>query len=89
MTDNFFDRLEAELGELTRRGTHLETVPGRRRRRLVALVRRSAVVVVLAVVFLAASLAGESPTSAGGHPPEVRLGGQTPRAMATADHRTS
>jgi hypothetical protein len=83
VTDNFFDRLEADLGELTRRGTHLETAQGRSSRRLFALVRRSAVVVVLAVVFLAASLAGESPTSAGGHTPAVPLGGQAPRAFAT------
>jgi hypothetical protein len=67
VTDNFFDRLEAELGGLTRQGTHLDGVPGRNRRRTAALIRRSAVIVLLAVVFLAAALAEESPTAAGGH----------------------
>ena len=67
MTEDFFDRLEAELGGLTRQGSHLDSAPRKIRRRLATLFRRSATIVALAVVFMAASLAGESLTSAGGH----------------------
>jgi hypothetical protein len=67
VTDDFFDRLEAELGSLARQGAHLDRAPAGIRHRLPTLIRRSAVIVLLAVAFLAASLAGESPTSAGGH----------------------
>jgi hypothetical protein len=74
MTADFFDRLEADLGSLTRQGAHVDRVPRRIRRRLATLIRRSAVIVVLAAAFLAASLAGGSPTSAGGH----ILAAQTP-----------
>jgi DNA-binding IclR family transcriptional regulator len=66
VSDDFFDRLEAELGELARQGTHLDGVAGWDRRRVVVLIRRSAVMAVL-VVALAASLVGEFPASASGH----------------------
>jgi hypothetical protein len=65
VSGDFFDRLEAELGGLTRQGAHLDRVAGRDRRRVVALIRRSAVIVIL-VVALAASLVGEFPASARG-----------------------
>ena len=65
MSDNFFDRLEAELGGLARQGTHLDVVAERNRRRVVALIRRSAMIVMLAAV-LAASLVSEFPASASG-----------------------
>jgi hypothetical protein len=65
VSGDFFDRLEAELGDLARQGTHLDGVAGRDRRRVVALIRRCAVIVIL-VVALAASLVGEFPASASG-----------------------
>ena len=58
MNDDFFDRLEAELGGIARQGMHLEGLTGAGRRRAVAIVRRGAVVVVLAFA-LAASLVSE------------------------------
>ncbi|HEX3802740.1 MAG TPA: hypothetical protein VHV75_07885 [Solirubrobacteraceae bacterium] len=64
MSGDFFDRLEAELGGLTRQGTHLDGAAGRNRR-LVALIRHSVVIAVLAIV-LAASLVSEFPASASG-----------------------
>jgi len=69
VTGDFFERLEAELGSLTRQGRHLEQAPGGVRRGLATLGRRGAVIVVLAALFLAVSLAGESTTSAGGNMP--------------------
>jgi hypothetical protein len=65
VSGDFFDRLEAELAGLARRGTHLDRVAGRDRRRVMALIRRSAVIGVLAVA-LAASLVSEFPASASG-----------------------
>jgi hypothetical protein len=66
MTPDFFDRLEAELGTLTRRGTHLgDATEAGRDRRLAALLRRGALIAALAVA-LAASLVAEFPASAGG-----------------------
>jgi hypothetical protein len=66
MSDDFFDRLEAELGGLARQGTHLDGTAGRDRRRVVALIRRGALMVVLAAA-LAGSLISEFPASANGH----------------------
>jgi hypothetical protein len=66
MSDDFFDRLEAELGGLARQGTHLDTAAGRDRRRVVALIRRGALMAVLAAA-LAGSLISEFPASANGH----------------------
>jgi hypothetical protein len=66
VSDDFFDRLEAELGGLARQGTHLDTAAGRDRRRVVALIRRGALMVVLAAA-LAGSLISEFPASANGH----------------------
>jgi hypothetical protein len=65
VSDDFFDRLEAELGAVARRGEHLDGVAGRHRRRIAMLIRRSAVIVALAVA-LAASLVAEFPASASG-----------------------
>jgi hypothetical protein len=65
VSDDFFDRLEAELGGLARRGRHLDGVAARHRRRVVVMFRRTAVIAVLAVA-LAASLVAEFPASAGG-----------------------
>jgi hypothetical protein len=73
VTEDFFDRLEAELGTLARQGAHLDRGRGGIRHGLSTLIRRSAVIVLLAVAFLTASLAGESPTSAGGHVPAARI----------------
>ena len=65
MSDNFFDRLESELGGLARQGAHLDGMPRRDRRRIVALIRRSAAIAALALV-LAAVLVSEFPGSARG-----------------------
>jgi hypothetical protein len=65
MSRNFFDRLEADLGGLARRGTHLDE-SARHRRGAVALVRRGAVMVFL-IVALTASFVSEFPASASGH----------------------
>jgi len=65
VSGDFFERLEAELAGLARRGTHLDGVAGRDRRRVMTLIRRSAVIAVLAVA-LAASLVSEFPASASG-----------------------
>jgi hypothetical protein len=66
VSDDFFDRLEAELGGLARQGTHLDATTGRDRRRVVALIRRGALMAVLAAA-LAGSLISEFPASANGH----------------------
>ncbi len=77
MNEDFFDRLEAELGGITRQGRHLDRASGRARRRLVALARRGAFIVVLVAALLTASLIGGSPTAAG-------FQGLTPRAAAVS-----
>lgn len=65
MTVDFFDRLGADLAQLTRQGAHLAQ-PERTRRRRGRLFRRS-VVSALLVVVLALSLVSEFPASARGH----------------------
>ena len=66
MSDDFFSRLETELGSLLNAGSHLEPA-GRSRRRAITLIRRSVATLALAAA-LAASLDGEFPASATGHP---------------------
>jgi hypothetical protein len=66
VSDDFFDRLEAELGGLARRGTHLDAAAARDRRRVMAFIRRGALMAVLAAA-LAGSLISEFPASANGH----------------------
>ncbi len=73
MTGDFFDRLEADLAGLTSQGSHLDSGPARARRRLATLGRRGVVVAALAMAFLAASLAGEATTSAGGNIPLAQV----------------
>jgi hypothetical protein len=68
--NDFFSKLEAELGTLTHDGIHLGETSARGRRRLILLIRRSVVIVALAVV-LAASLDGEFPASAHGYAPAI------------------
>lgn len=64
MSWDFFDRLDAELAEVTRQGAHLAADPmGRRAGRLV----RRGMVFALVVMALAASLVSEFPASASGH----------------------
>jgi membrane-associated PAP2 superfamily phosphatase len=65
MSRDFFDRLDAELAELTRHGAHL-TVGDRVYRRAGRLLRRG-VVFALVAVALAAALVSEFPASASGH----------------------
>jgi hypothetical protein len=72
MSSDFFDRLELELGGLTRAGTHLGAPAGWNRRHLLALARHGVTIVLLAVV-LAASLVSEFPASAGGQPLVARI----------------
>jgi hypothetical protein len=72
VNDDFFDRLEAELGGLARQGAHLDGVTRRDRRRVAAAIRRSAAVVLL-VVVLAASLVSEFPASANGRALAVQV----------------
>jgi hypothetical protein len=74
MTSDFFDRLDAELAELTRQGAH-RTVRDRTFRRAGQLVRRSVAFALVAVV-LAAVLVSEFPASASGH----AQGGRAPAA---------
>ncbi len=64
MSNDFFDRLDADLAELTRRGAHL-TLAEHARRRWSRLARRGAVG-ALVTVALAASLASEFPGTASG-----------------------
>ena len=66
MSGDFFTELEAELGSLTRAGTHLEGAAAHRRRRISMMIKRAAVTIGLAVA-LAASLSSEFPDTAGGH----------------------
>jgi hypothetical protein len=65
VNDDYFDRLGAELAELTRQGVHLESHQVRARRRV--MVARRAVAVIALGVTLAVSLIGEFPASASGH----------------------
>jgi hypothetical protein len=64
MSGDFFDRLDADLAELTRHGAHL-TLAERARRRWGRVARRGAVGALVAVA-LAASLASEFPGTASG-----------------------
>jgi len=64
MSSDFFDRLDAELAELTRQGAHL-TAGDRVYRRAARLMRRG-VVFALVAVALAAALVSEFPASASG-----------------------
>ena len=66
MSGDFFDRLDAQLAELTRQGAHL-TADQRAHRRWSRLARRG-VVSGLVAVALAASLVSEFPATASGHP---------------------
>jgi hypothetical protein len=70
MSGDFFDRLDAELAELTRQGAHLSSARRERRRRWISL--RRGLASGLAIVALAVALAGEFPSAAGGHPPGGR-----------------
>jgi membrane-associated PAP2 superfamily phosphatase len=65
MSGDFFDRLDAELAELTRQGAHLSVDAGifRRAGRLL----RRGVAFALVAVSLAAALVSEFPASASGH----------------------
>jgi hypothetical protein len=65
MSADFFDRLDAELAELTRQGAHL-SVGERVYPRVVRLVRRGLAFALVAVA-LAAALVSEFPASASGH----------------------
>lgn len=65
MSSDYFDRLDAELAELTRQGAHL-AVGGGVYRRAGRLVRRG-VAFALVAVTLAAALVSEFPASASGH----------------------
>jgi hypothetical protein len=64
---DFFDRLEAELADLARRGAHLPGTAGQDPHALAVLIRRCIVVLAVAVV-LAAAFVSEFPASAGGDP---------------------
>ena len=66
MSDGYFDRLESELAELTRRGAHLEA-PARRAALMTARTRRATAAILLALV-LAMSLVSEFPAAASGRP---------------------
>lgn len=69
--DGYFDRLDAELAALTRRGAHLPGgAPGLRAR--VALVRARRIVTALSLsVALAVTLVSEFPASAHGQAPHA------------------
>lgn len=70
MSGDFFDRLDAELAELTRQGAHLAVEAGvfRRAGRLV----RRGLAFALVAVSLAAALVSEFPASASGHAQAAR-----------------
>jgi uncharacterized protein YgbK (DUF1537 family) len=70
MSDDVFDRLDAELAELTRQGAHL-AVGDRVYRRAGRLARRG-VAFALVAAALAAALVSEFPASASGHAQAVR-----------------
>jgi hypothetical protein len=65
MSPDFFERLDAELADLTRQGAHL-TVDDPAARRAGRLLRRGAVF-ALVVMTMAAALVSEFPASASGH----------------------
>lgn len=65
MSEDLFDRLEAELARRTSEGAHLGLARARQRRRVALLLRRAAVIVTLAAA-MAATLVGEFPASASG-----------------------
>lgn len=71
MSPDFFDRLDAELAELTRQGAHL-TDGARGHRRAGRLLRRG-LAFALVVVTLAAALVSEFPASASGHAQIARI----------------
>jgi len=81
MSEDLFDRLEAELARRTREGAHLGVARARRRRRVALLVRRGAAIVALAAA-MAATLVGEFPASASGHP----AGGPVGTTLAVTAH---
>lgn len=66
MSSDFFDRLDTELAELTRRGAHL-IAADRAYRRMTRFVKRG-VTFALVAMALAAALVSEFPASASGHP---------------------
>jgi hypothetical protein len=68
--NDFFTRLEIELGTLTRDGMHLGDPTARGRRRMMTLLRRSVVIVTLAIA-LAATLDSEFPATARGSAPAL------------------
>jgi hypothetical protein len=77
MSHDFFDRLDAELGQLTRSGAHL-AIGDRAYHRAGRLVRRAAMFALVAVA-LAAVLVSEFPGSASGHAPvAIALTAQLP-----------
>jgi hypothetical protein len=59
---DYFDRLEADLGALTRQGAHLAAHP----RRAALRARRATAALLLALV-LAVTLVSEFPAAASGH----------------------
>jgi hypothetical protein len=67
MSTSFFDRLEVELGGLTREGAHVAAEHGLRPR-MARAIRRSAAVVALALT-LAVSLDSEFAATANGSSP--------------------
>jgi len=71
MRPDFFDRLDAELAELTRQGAHL--VVGHRAYRRVGRVLRRGVALGLTALALAAALVSEFPGSARGHAQVAQL----------------
>ncbi len=64
MSSDFFDRLDAELADLTRQGAHLV---GHRTYRRAGRVLRRGVAFGLMTLALAAALVSEFPGSASGH----------------------
>lgn len=70
MSGDLFDRLDLQLAESTRQGTHLLPADQVRRRRS-RLVRRGVASGLLAIA-LAAALASEFPAVASGHAPSMR-----------------
>lgn len=66
-SNSFFDRLDAELSELTRQGAHLTVGDGAPRR--VGRLLRRGVAFALVTVALASALVSEFPASASGQAP--------------------
>jgi hypothetical protein len=65
VSGDLFDRLDAELAALTRRGAHLTTAD-RAHRRWALLLRRGLLSAVV-ILALAATLVSEFPATASGH----------------------